>query len=191
MEHRSALSEKLKQTNLLSSEEIDFICSRFQQETLQKNECFLQSGNRCSRIGFLEDGILVTYIYSQEGEEVVKYFVELNQFFTDLDSYEQKSSAVLNIQAVVESTVLSISRADNEIIQSKLPQWDSILKSFAAEALNKMIRNQNFLHFGTDEDQYAHFVQQHPNLVRHVPLKYIASYLGVTQSSLSRIRRGK
>ena len=139
----------------------------------------------------MEDGILVTYIYSQDGKEVVKYFVEHNQFFTDLDSYDNRNEAVINIQAVVDSTVLSISRADNEIIQSKIPQWDSILKGFAAEALNTMIRNRNFLNFGTAEDQYAHFVQQHPTLARHVPLKFIASYLGVTQSSLSRIRRGK
>jgi hypothetical protein len=63
-----------------------------------------------------------------------------------------------------------------------------LLQKFAADAFNQLVRNRNFLQFGDAEEQYQHFLKHHPNLAQNVPLKFIASCLGITQSSLSRIR---
>lgn len=185
-----ALFAQLKEINILSDSEIEQICTCFKTETIHKNHHFLEAGKRCTKVGFLSEGILCSFIYDTEGSEVVKHFLEPYQFFTDLESYENTKPAKLNIVAVTNSTILSINKSDNDRLLSEIPKWEHVQGFFASQALNKMIQMQNFLHFGSAIEQYQHFVKNHPNLARHVPLKYIASYLGITQSSLSRLRRG-
>jgi CRP-like cAMP-binding protein len=158
-------------------------------ENLSKNEFYLEAGQKCTKIGFLESGMLCSFIYSQEGEEVVKHFVKPLQFFADIDSYEQGKQAILNLQAVMDSRILYITKQANQNIQKDIPQWGYVLKQFAADALNQMIKTQNFLHFGSAEEKYHHLMERHPYILQNAPLKFIASYLGITQSSLSRIRR--
>jgi len=184
-----ALSAQLKKVNILSDIEIEQICSCFETENIHKNQYFLESEKRCSKIGFLCDGIICSFIYNFEGTEVVKHFLEPYQFFTDMESYEKNQPAKLNIIAVTESTILSISKTNNDNLQDRIPKWEHVQGLFASQALNNMIQMQNFLHFGSASDKYQHFVKNYPNLARHVPLKYIASYLGITQSSLSRLRK--
>jgi len=191
MNYYESLTYKLRKTDLLSEDEIEIISNHFYTKVIPKNEFFIESGNRCSHIGFLLNGILCSFIYNEEGEEVVKYFIEPDQFFTDLESYEHSQPAKLNIQSVIDSKILYISKGDNQDLQSQIPAWGHVLSIFSSNALNKMIQTQNFLHFGTAREKYRYFVQHHPNLARHVPLKFIASYLGITQSSLSRLRREK
>ncbi len=183
------LIEKLKKTNVFTDSEVDEIFRCFEEEKLSKNQLFTEAKTRCNKIGFLEDGILCSYIYDAHGEEVVKHFIQPGQFFTDIESYENQQPGTLNIKAVVDSSILIISRKSDQKLLLKHPGWEFIMKSFAADALQQMVQMQNFLHFGSAVDKYNHFLENHPKLVRQLPLKYIASYLGITQSSLSRIRR--
>jgi len=180
--------EQLRQLKTLSLQEIEIICNHFILEKLKPDEFFLEEGERCSRIGFLEEGILRTFIHDSEGEEIVKYFIEDHILFTDIDSYESSKPTQLSIQAIVDCQILTIKKQDNIILQTKIPQFENILNSFAAKALAQMIHDQNFLHIGSAVDKYQYFISNFPNLAQNVPLKYISSYLGITQSSLSRIR---
>jgi len=182
-------SRQLNQTNFFSDKEIQEIYSKLEIVHISKNKFFLKAGQKCSKIGFLCKGILCSFIYNLTGDEVVKHFLEPNQFFTDLESYEKAQPAQLNIVAVTDTVILSISKQENAILQDKIPEWKSAQGIFASQALNQMIQMQNFLRFGSAAEQYQYFVKNYPNLARHVPLKYIASYLGITQSSLSRLRR--
>lgn len=189
MQPEDAFFAQLKKVQVLTDKEIEQICSSFEKENLSKNHFFLESGKRCTKIGFLCRGILCSFIYNTEGYEVVKHFLEPHQFFTDLESYEKNQPAMLNIVAVTDSVILSIQKQENNKLQAQIPKWEYVQGLFASQALNRMIQMQNFLHFGSASDKYQHFVKNYPNLARHVPLKYIASYLGITQSSLSRLRR--
>jgi CRP-like cAMP-binding protein len=188
MEAPDALRIKFLQTGLFTEEQADEACRHFSLETPGKNQYFLEAGRRCSRIGFLEEGILCTFVMDSEGHEVVKYFVEAGQFFTDMESYTEDRPARLNILALTEARIFYITRSQKQELQHKVPQSDYVFQSFAAQAMNRMIRSQHFLHMGTAVDQYKHFIEHYPELAQNVPLKYIASYLGITQSSLSRIR---
>lgn len=189
MQPLEALSTTLKKVKNLSDTEIEQISAAFETRNISKNRFFLEAGKRCNKIGFLSKGILCSFIYDAEGNEVVKHFLEPYQFFTDLESYEKAQPAMLNILAVTDSIMLSIDKQDNDKLQTLSPKWEYVQGLFASQALNRMIQMQNFLHFGTAAEKYQYLVKNHPNLARHVPLKYIASYLGITQSSLSRLRR--
>lgn len=184
-----ALSAQLNEVKILSDIEIEQICSYFKTETIPKNHYYLEAEKRCTKIGFLCNGIICSFIYNSEGFEVVKHFLEPHQFFTDLESYEKAKPANLNLIAVTESTVLSISKQNNDKLQDEIPKWEHVQGLFASQALNKMIQMRNFLNFGSATEKYQYFVKNFPNLARNVPLKLIASYMGITQSSLSRLRR--
>jgi len=189
MDTTKVFKEQLKQLDILSDADVNLIRSYFTPQKLKQNEFFLKTGERCSKLGFLESGIMRTFVYDLEGEEVVKYFIDENILFTDIECYENSTLAKLNIQAITDCQILIITKRDNELLQSQLPQWDSIQKQFATTALAKMINKQNFLRIGSAVDQYKYFTEHFPNLAQNVPLKHIASYLGITQSSLSRLRK--
>lgn len=163
MNDYEALAIKIRQTDLLSEEEIEVICNHFYTKIIPKNEFFIESGNRCSHIGFLLSGILCSFIYSEEGEEVVKYFVEPDQFFTDLESYEHSHPAKLNIQSVIDSKILYISKGDNQDLQSQIPAWGHVLSIFSSSALNKMIQTQNEYIFLGCWTKGLMVIAQHPD----------------------------
>ena len=124
-----------------------------------------------------------------DGDEVVKNFVEKNGFFADLECTEKDRPAVLNLSAVTDCTLLKLSRMDSTRLVKLFPDWEHMMREGAMRAMNEMIRKQEFLRIGTSAEQYRHLVENFPNLIQRVSLKHIASYLGITQSSLSRIRK--
>lgn len=189
MDYYNLFTAELEQMNVLKDDEAERIASSFEILKLPKNELFLEADKRCSKVGYLLTGILCSFIWDNEGYEVVKHFIEPKQFFTDLESYEHSKPAKLNIIAITDSVILNIQKQENDKLQKQIPLWEYVQGMFASRSLKRMIQMQNFLHFGSATDKYNYLVKNYPNIARHVPLKYIASYLRITQSSLSRLRR--
>lgn len=189
MEQIHPIAPHFKKLNLFSDDEISFICNHFEKETIPANHYFLKAGQKCSKIGFLVHGILASYIIGDDGEMAVKHFIQKPSFFTDLDNFQKQSVAFLNIKAMVDSDIYFITRKNNDKLCRYNANWLKVMGIFSSEALKEMVLMQNFLYFGTAAEKYNHFVKNYPQLAQQVPLKYIAAYLGVTQSSLSRIRR--
>jgi CRP-like cAMP-binding protein len=189
MDSKVVFAEYLKNGSSLSQGEIELICSYFQQEFLKNDAQLVYAGNKYKKIVFVVSGILRVFVIDPEGEEVVKNFIEPNCFFADIESLEKNQNSHINVSAVTDCTLLTLSISDSDKLVKQLPKWEYLIKEGAMQAMNDMIRKQEFLRIGDSSDQYLHFVKHFPLLVKQVPLKYIASYLGITQSSLSRIRR--
>lgn len=183
------LTDCLKEQSGLTNEEIGIVCSYFREEILGKEEPLFAEGSRYRKIVFVAGGILRLFVYDLKGDEIVKNFIEEGEFFSDIDSIEKDSPSGINVSAVSDCILLTISFSDAEKLVREVPRWEYLMKLGAMRAMNDMIRKQNFLRVGDSKDQYLYFVKNFPNLAQNVPLKYIASYLRVTQSSLSRIRR--
>jgi CRP-like cAMP-binding protein len=185
----AVLQVYLKENSDLKCEEIKIICSCFIEECLEKEEPLVVEGEKLKKIVFVVEGILRVFVMDPDGEEVVKNFLEPNTFFSEIESFDKNLPAVINVSAVTDCKILTLSKTNAELLGKELPQWEYMMKSGAMQAMNDMIRKQNFLRIGNSIDQYRHFVEHFPNLAKQVPLKYIASYLRITQSSLSRIRK--
>jgi CRP-like cAMP-binding protein len=183
------LTRHLEEIKLLEPSKIGIILNRFHSMNLSKNEMFLEAGTICNSIAFLEEGIMCSFQYNEKGEELVKYFLQSGDFFTDMESYSKAVSSRLNIIALCPARIFYIHKSTNEEIQKDIPEWRDALNVLAANSLNKMIQSQHFLHYNTAEEKYRYFIKNYKELALRVPLKYIASYIGITQSSLSRIRR--
>ncbi|MHC1775478.1 MAG: Crp/Fnr family transcriptional regulator [Lentimicrobium sp.] len=189
MDSRSVFAEYLNNNSSLTAEEIELVCSYFQPETIKRDEPLLVAGTKYKKIIFVVEGILRVYVTDINGEEVVKNFIEPEGFFSDIESFDKNQASVINVSAVTDCKVLTLLKTDANALVGELQQWEYLMKVGALQAMNDMIRKQNFLRIGDSVDQYRYFVKHFPYLAKQVPLKYIASYLRITQSSLSRIRR--
>lgn len=183
------LNAYFKRNSDLKDDETGMICSYFREESLDREESLFREGDRYKKIAFVAKGILRVYVTDSDGEEIVKNFVEEENFFSDIDSFDNNSPAVLNVSTITDCILLTLSKPDADILTDRMPQWAYLMKMGAIQAMNDMIRKQNFLRIGNSIDKYNFFVQNFPVLAQQVPLKYIASYLSITQSSLSRIRK--
>lgn len=168
--------------------EIELVCSHFHVERFRKETRIVTQGRPYGKLVFVAEGILRVFVVTPEGE-VVKNFVEPNDFFADLECIEKDQPAVVNLATVTGATLLTLSKVDSGRLTKAFPPWEHMMREGAMQAMYEMVRKQEFLRIGDSADQYRHFAQHFPNLIQQVPLKYVASYLRVTQSSLSRIRK--
>ncbi|MBN1184607.1 MAG: Crp/Fnr family transcriptional regulator [Bacteroidales bacterium] len=189
MDSKAVFAEYLKKDSSLIQDEIELICSYFQEATLKSEFQLLISGNKYKKIIFVVEGILRVFIIDNNGEEVVKNFIEPNCFFADFESFDKNQNSLINVSAVTDCKILSLSKADANELINKLPKWEYLMKAWGIQSMNEMIKKRDFLLNGDSTQQYKHFVKHYPLLTQKIPLKYIASFLRITQSSLSRIRR--
>ncbi len=189
MEPKEILTAFLNKEPSLKPEETELIVSYFKSEFLEREKPLLSEGDLYRKLVFVADGILRVFVLDLNGNEVVKNFIEPQSFFAETDSIEKNLPSHINVSAVTDSRLLTLSKPDTEKLLNQLPKWEYLMKAGAMQAMNAMIRKQEFLHIGDSAEQYSYFVRHFPLLAQQVPLKYIASYLRITQSSLSRIRR--
>lgn len=188
--HALEYFEKYLRTNSdLKSESIQLVSSFFSEENLPCEKALVKQGGKYRKLVFVAQGFLRVFVKDSQGEEVIKNFIQPNDFFAELECWEKDLPAVIGVSAITHCKIMTITKADSDRLAKELPKWELHVKEGAMRAMNEMIKQQSFLRMGSAVDQYRHFVEHHPQLAQQLPLKYIASYLGVTQSSLSRIRK--
>lgn len=189
MDSKSVFTDYLKTNFTFNQDEMDLIFSYFKQESVKNEAPLVIAGKKYTKIVFVISGIFRVFVIDPKGDEVVKNFIEPHSFFADIASLENNQNSLLNISAVTDCSILTLSKTDAVQLIQQLPKWEYFMQVTAMKAMNEMIRKQEFLHIGDSSYQYSYFVKHFPLLVKYVPLKYIASYLRITQSSLSRIRK--
>lgn len=146
-------------------------------------------GRRYRKIVFVAEGVLRVFVRAPDGQEAVRNFVGPGEFFAAMECFEGDRPAPMNVDSTTACTLLTLSKSEAESLAHEIPQCGLLIQAGAAKAMGDMIRKQSFLRLGDSTEQYRHFVESFPEIARRVPLKHIASFLGITQSSLSRIRR--
>lgn len=179
----------LLQFGQLNLQQIELIKSKTKEVTLQKETYFLEAGSVCRQISFIRSGVMMTCYYNNKGEEIVHHFVVENNFIVDLESFNQRISAMIYIKAITDCELISFSYDSFKELSSIIIEWDSIVSKITIKTLLNKV-NLTMPMEGTDATKpYLDFLQIYPNLANRIPLTYIASYLGITATSLSRIRK--
>lgn len=155
---------------------------------LSPGEALLGCGQTCGHLYFLEAGLLRYYALDAEGGEVTKFFTEPPYLFTALRSYNSGRPSREGISAVVASRGLRLTR-DAAAELDDLPAWNTFVRLLIAEVQGFTEDILVAASTQTPEERYAALVRERPALLRQLPLKYLASYLGIAPQSLSRIRR--
>lgn len=183
------LRHNIKQRVLLSDQELEEIEAVAKQVMLKKKSHLLAEGGICNFLVFVNKGCLRSFSVNSKGAEHIVQFAFEDNWISDLHSYLEEKPATLYIESIEDSDVLLISKEDMERLFHNIPaleRWMRLLLQNAYVAVQRRLNNALSI---TAEERYAALLRFHPDIATRVPLIHIASYLGITAESLSRIRR--
>ncbi|HJY12508.1 MAG TPA: Crp/Fnr family transcriptional regulator [Flavobacterium sp.] len=173
----------------LNQQQLDFIRSKAQEISISKEEYFSEAGKISRQVAFVVDGIMRVCYYDNKGEEITKYFIEENNLVVDLESFDNEIPSSSYVQAVTDCKLIVFQRKDWLELLQTIVGWEAIVHKIISRALLQKVERRSPLVSEDAKTRYLKFLEIYPNVVNRIPLSYIASYLGITQSSLSRIRK--
>lgn len=180
---------KLIQENFgqLNHQELDIIYSYFQDEELEKNDYFTKTDQRCNKLSFVKSGILRIYALT-DGKEVTQWISNENALITEILGFFFNQPNRWTIQALTPTQLLTITKSNYIQLCNELPKWNEIEKQFIAKCFS-MIEGRVFTHLSMSaEERYNIYFEENKALFNKVPLQYIASVLGMSAETFSRIR---
>ncbi|MGL5892441.1 MAG: Crp/Fnr family transcriptional regulator [Bacteroidia bacterium] len=174
----------------LSDEITAQFLSRFKLEELRKGDYLLRYGQVCKQIGFVEEGSVVYLAHNGRDEKVCDFAFE-GQWVTYVKSLMSGNPSELSIQAA-EPLLIAVIDTDsiNELMQVA-PQTIALQHKLMQDGMVEMAQRSVDLVNLTAEERYQKLLKSHPQLFQRFPLGHIASYLGITQRHLNRLRGGK
>lgn len=183
-----SIRECIKAHVEMGGEDLDTVVGKFERRQLKKGDYFLTSGTICREMAFIETGYLRMFNIA-DGKEITFWIGNDGRFITSLSSFVFESPNFWNIQAVTDCSLQVINRKDHFELckqQAKWLEFDNVLlaRSFA------LLEQSMFAHLHTTAQQrFEALLEENPSLFNHVPLQYIASMLGITPETLSRLRK--
>ena len=179
----------LLQFGHLNQQQIDLIISKGVFKEIKKEEYFQEAGKIPREVGFLTDGIVRICYYNNKGDEITKYFIDENSFIVDINSYLQAIPSSSYIQAITDCQFIVFSKEAMKELSMTILIWDDVINKITNKALMEKVNKISSMLAEDATERYLSFFANFPSLANRIPLSYLASYLGITQSSLSRIRK--
>jgi CRP-like cAMP-binding protein len=178
-----------RSTSPLTSEEEAMVVAKFQPKKLRKKQYFLQEGNVCKYAGFIVKGAMRQYSVDDKGvEHIVQLYIE-NWWATDRESAIMLTPSKYNIDAWEDTELLLVTRAEMLDLIEKIPAIAQMARSMDERSYIASQRRLNSSISNTAEQRYKEFAENYPELIQRFPQHLIASYLGITKETLSRIRK--
>lgn len=172
----------------LTDQELSIIRSYFYEEKLQKNDFFTKSNKICDRLSIIKSGILRVYTLS-DGKEITQWISTENYLLTEVMGFFFEQPNRWTIQTLTETELLTINKTNYLKLCKEFPKWNEIEKRFIVKCF-AMLEDRVFSHLSmTAEERYDLYFEQNKELFNLVPLQYIASVLGMTAETFSRIRK--
>jgi len=179
----------IQQFGYLNQQQIDVVLSKARTLDLQKGEYFSEAGKIPKYVGFILEGVLCVCYFNSKGEKVAHSFVDENNFVWDQQKFETQVAACDYIEAITCCKLLVFTKNDWDEIGRIVDGWNTITDRILKNFLFKTIERRSPLVSEDATTRYLSFIDHSPQLMNRVPLSLIASYLGITQQSLSRIRK--
>lgn len=180
--------ESLKSLNILTESELQEITQLATNKFIPKGTIYLKEGEVCKEVAFVQSGLMRSYYFNSESEEVTYCFSFEKSFFTAYSSWISQSPSPENIQAITDTEILVIKREDAVRLQESSLNWQKFFRIQAEEAYINLENRIMVLQRESAEKRYEDLLKKHPEFLQQIPLNYLASYLGITQRHLSRIR---
>ena len=175
----------------LSPDDITIIQSLFVPKKFRKRQYILQEGEIAKCEYFITAGLTRTYEIDEKGLEHIVQFGLEDWWIGDLYSFLTETPSKFNIDCLDETMVLQISRPDLETLYKKVPATERHFRLLIQNAYIASTKRISSTLSKTAEERYDDFINRYPQIDQRVPNHQIASYLGITPQSLSRIRRRK
>ncbi len=173
----------------LTEEEKSELQTFFSVKKLKRKQFLLQEGNICTHLSFVSKGLLKSYFVDEKGGENINMFAFEGWWISDFKSFISQEKALLNISAIEETELLTISLDDYDKLMLKIPMMDRYFRILYQNSLvtkdYRLIASNSY----TAEEKYLEFSQKNPEVIRRIPHNLIASFLGLAPETVSRIRK--
>lgn len=174
---------------IISQEDFKVFLSHFVQKKIPKKQYFLEEGEICRHMAFIVKGAMRQYYIDEKGvERIVNLYVE-NWWAADLESFVMHTPSIYSIDAWEDCEVLLISRENTLKLRNQCPAFNELL--LRLDELNRITTQKRITYSisYTAEVRYKYFIDSFPYFVKRFPQHIIASYLGITKDTLSRVRK--
>lgn len=163
------------------------VLSFFEMEVLHKDSYLVKKGRQCQRMCIVQDGYLRFYSDSEK-KTITHWIFGKDQLITDVASFFFQQPAKWNIQALTDTEVYTLSYSNYQKLRTHVPEWDHYERLFILKLLSALENRVYSLLSMSAEERYQYLFQSDANMFNELPLQYLASMLGMTPETLSRIR---
>lgn len=173
-----------------TNDEWELCKNNFRPKRMLKRHFLLQEGDVCRDLAFVEKGALYSYTVDSAGNKHVIRFAFEGWWMANLHSFFTGKPTRLNIEVMEECELLLLDRDNHEKLLDEVPAYERyhrIIVQNAYVAIQQRVENALGL---TAEEKYERLIEQNPEFLNRVPLNLVASYIGVTPETLSRVRAG-
>jgi len=173
----------------LTSKELELVLSLSTEKKIAKRAFILREGEICCTQTFITNGLLRLFRTDDKGNEYTLRFAAENRWISDRESYVTGKPSNFNIEAIEDSGILVWKKEAFDFLLKELPVFKALMKSLSTKS---QIANENRIYASISnsaEEKYLQFIEKQPGIFNRVPLHMVASYLGVTRETLSRIRK--
>jgi CRP/FNR family transcriptional regulator, anaerobic regulatory protein len=175
----------------LNNDEIDLFISFLKFEEVSRKDFILKEGQLCKTINFIHSGTLRAYYVDKAGRESTIMLAIADWWITDMFCFINQQPAMLNIEAVEDSSIFNLQKNDLDKLYIQAPKFERFFRIMMQNAyIREQLRVIQNLSLSAEE-RYNNFLSKYPQIVKQVTQKQIASYLGITPEFLSAIRAKK
>jgi CRP-like cAMP-binding protein len=186
---KESLISFFRNTNLISFVMAEEIAGHFENRIILKNQFLLNAGKISNDYLFLQNGYMRAFAHNTEGNEVTTNFCGPGQVVFEVSSFFNRTQSKENIQALTDCEGWYITYEQLNNLFHTLPQFREFGRSVLVKGYTELKTRMLSIITETAEERYEHLLKTNPGIFQHAHLKNIASYLGITDTSLSRIRK--
>ncbi len=179
----------LRSLGILEEEEVEELSSYGSAQTIQKRDFFIREGMVCRQVAYLKKGILRSFYTDENGNDITYCITFRDKFMTAYSSFITGQPTQENIQAVTDAEMIIFQKETFDKLSEKSVNWIKLQKHFAEQEYISMEKRMFSYQREDAKQRYQQLMEEYPEFIQEVPLQYIASYLGVSQRHLSRIRK--
>lgn len=171
----------------ISHDELKKVSQLFIEEDLRKGDFFVKTGQFCEKLSFVKSGFIRIFSKS-ENKEITQWISSKGYFLTELNSLVFKQRSRFDMQALTDCKLYTIEKENYRLLNEVVPNWSEIEKRFIAACFISL-EDRVFNHLSLNaEERYLQLFNSNKELFNHVPLQYLASMLGMSAETFSRIR---
>ena len=177
----------IQQITGFSDNEIQIALSRFEEKKLKKKTTLLSAGQISQELYFIINGCMRLF-YEKDGNDISAYFFTENMFAGAYDSFTSQQKSRHSIETIEDCHVLSINYKNLQQLYKDVPKMNEVARKILEERFFDLHKLYTSFILDSPEERYLNLIKERPELLQRIPQHQIASFLGVTPVSLSRIR---